>query len=257
MPGDEGHPCAGPADLAHYACMTPLVLVHGFADSAAAWDPLRAEAGRDLPARAWELPGHGERAGAPAQACTMAAAVAGLEEVLAAQPAPPVLVGHSAGGYLALRCAARGAVPLAGLAVIASGPGFRRPEAMAAWNQTVDKLAARAGLPPHVAAVAYMSDSLVIDRLPSITVPALLVVGAEDRQVYADGAELMARRLPGARLVRVAGAGHDVHVSHAAELAGLLRELVGGLALPRARRDLRDRSRHPPSWPVTLIAANN
>jgi pimeloyl-ACP methyl ester carboxylesterase len=210
--------------------MTPLVLVHGFAGSAATWDPLRAQAGPDFCVRTWELPGHGERAADLAPACTLAAAVAGLEEVLAAQPAPPVLVGHSAGGYLALRCAARGTVPLAGLAVIASGPGFRRPEAMVAWNKTIDKLATRAGLPPHVAAVAYMSDSLVIDNLPAITVPVLLVVGAQDRQVYADGAGLMARRLPGARLVRVADAGHNVHVSHAAELARLLRELAGGRA---------------------------
>ncbi len=49
------------------------------------------------------------------------------------------------------------------------------------------------------------------DRLPSLSVPALLLVGALDAAYCAHGRE-MSRLLPGARLVVVPDAGHTVHL---------------------------------------------
>jgi 3-oxoadipate enol-lactonase len=46
------------------------------------------------------------------------------------------------------------------------------------------------------------------DRLPRILVPTLVLHGTEDRVIAPDNAELLARRIPGAELRLLEGAGH-------------------------------------------------
>lgn len=50
-------------------------------------------------------------------------------------------------------------------------------------------------------------DSHVIDLLPSISVPTLIVVGNQDEPFIAP-CEYMAKKIPGARLEVIHGAGH-------------------------------------------------
>jgi pimeloyl-ACP methyl ester carboxylesterase len=100
----------------------PLLFVHGFWANDAVWDPLlelyRA-AGHD--ARAVRLPLHDSRlTERPPHALGqlgLADYTAVVLEAVDAMPAPPVLVGHSAGGLLSLLAAARR--PVAGLALLA------------------------------------------------------------------------------------------------------------------------------------------
>ena len=46
------------------------------------------------------------------------------------------------------------------------------------------------------------------DRLPRITAPTLVLHGTEDRVIAPGNAELIARRIPGAELRWLEGAGH-------------------------------------------------
>jgi len=46
------------------------------------------------------------------------------------------------------------------------------------------------------------------DRLPRIAVPTLVLHGTEDRVIAPGNAELLARRIPGAELQLLEGAGH-------------------------------------------------
>jgi 3-oxoadipate enol-lactonase len=51
----------------------------------------------------------------------------------------------------------------------------------------------------------------VFDLLPEIHVPTLVLHGTEDRTVHPDNAQMVAERIPGARLVLLEGAGHVYH----------------------------------------------
>ena len=55
------------------------------------------------------------------------------------------------------------------------------------------------------------SDARVIDSLPAIAVPALVVVGANDTPFLA-ASDYMAAKIPGAKKVVIAGAGHAANI---------------------------------------------
>lgn len=73
----------------------------------------------------------------------------------------------------------------------------------------------------------------LLDRLGEVRAPTLLVVGALDDKYRALG-QAMASRLPAARLVVVADAGHAVHLEQAAAFARLVSDFLvsrqGGVA---------------------------
>ena len=58
-------------------------------------------------------------------------------------------------------------------------------------------------------------DSLVLDSLPRIDVPTLVVVGEKDKP-FVGGSNYMASKIPHAELVVIPGAGHAPNMTHAA-----------------------------------------
>jgi len=75
-----------------------------------------------------------------------------------------------------------------------------------------------------------MSMKHSVDNIVAKRVPTMLLVGEEDVLAPPKVMELMARRIPQSRLVRVAGAGHSVYFERPEEfnsiLSGFLREAV-------------------------------
>jgi pimeloyl-ACP methyl ester carboxylesterase len=63
-------------------------------------------------------------------------------------------------------------------------------------------------------------------RIHRVTAPALLVWGAEDRLVPSAYADEFARRLPGARVEMVAGAGHAPHLEQPQTVARLVTDFL-------------------------------
>ena len=59
--------------------------------------------------------------------------------------------------------------------------------------------------------VLVMPDSQLIDRLPEVAVPTLVVVGADDVDFLA-ASEVMARKIPGAAHIVIPKAGHVANV---------------------------------------------
>lgn len=181
---------------------------------------------------------------------------------------PAVLGGLSFGGLCSLHFAVRHPERVRALLLVDSGPGFKNPEAAAGWQDQVERTArfleergfrafvdgpagvtcvgrnrdlpaARAAAdaiaaqrPAGVAAfgrrVAGPAPP-VIDELSGIDVPALVIVGEEDRP-YLRAAEVMAAKLPQARKCVIPGAGHIVNIEAAerfeAEVVRFLRERV-------------------------------
>ncbi len=68
-------------------------------------------------------------------------------------------------------------------------------------------------------------DSRVIDSLPSIRVPALVLSGAED-QPFLQSTDYMAAKIPGAEKVIVKGAGHAANIDQPAAFNAAVRSFL-------------------------------
>lgn len=153
-----------------------------------------------------DLPGHGQSVGERTDVVSMAAAVGQLGERFGPMRA---VVGHSLGGAAA---------------TIALSRGFRAERAALlspiVWMRPLPERFARAIRLTGAARRAF--DALLFESFadplwdelttvalaPSMTVPALIVQSADDDDTWAPGAETLAARWPGARLVHVDGLGH-------------------------------------------------
>lgn len=197
-----------------------LALVHGFADTAATWDPLVAALGDDATVHRWDLPGHGARSSEPDR-LSRDEAVTEIAERLRVVGVPVHLVGHSLGGYLALTLAIRHPELVSSLSLIASGPGFRDPDARAGWNRYMDRIAAKSAVPAATAGLGHQPDSFVMDHVREIARPVLQILGSEDLR-YSAGASYLQRVLPDSRMVTVEGAGHHPQSTHPAVVAEAL-----------------------------------
>ena len=63
-------------------------------------------------------------------------------------------------------------------------------------------------------------------RLPQISVPTLVITGSEDKLIPPQNSELMAREIPGAKLVMMEGAGHCFFVERAEETNKIIRDFI-------------------------------
>ena len=158
-------------------------------------------------------------------------ALVDLDEVIADLPAPPILVGHSLGGYLALAHAATRPGVAAGIVVLNTGPGFRDPDKREAWNERSRRNAHRFGVPVQAATLNLQEDSVVMDRLAEIATPTLVLAGSLDRPEYTASGQYLERKMPSARLVVIEGGEHSMHEhTHAAEVADAIEAFAATLA---------------------------
>ena len=129
------------------AVTPPLLFVHGFLGEAGDWAEMRALLDPPLAASCFELPGHGAAQPVAATAGSGAArwfapAAERLRAACTALAAPPVVVGYSMGGRLALYTALRYPRAARGLVVIGADPGIEEAAARAA-RLTRDEALAR------------------------------------------------------------------------------------------------------------------
>jgi 2-succinyl-6-hydroxy-2,4-cyclohexadiene-1-carboxylate synthase len=233
-----------------------VVLVHGFTQTQAAWEPVAA----GLRAR-WrlvrvDLPGHGGSAGVRA-GCAEAAGLLGECGGRAAY------VGYSLGGRLCLRLALDRPALVRALVLLGASPGIADPAARAGRRAADEALAAgierdgvaafldrwlagplfatlppaRAGLPERLAntpeglasalrLLGAGAQAPLWDRLAGLRCPTLLVAGGLDSRFAAVAAEMAAAIGPAAHRALVPGAGHAVHLERPAEVAALLEEFL-------------------------------
>jgi pimeloyl-ACP methyl ester carboxylesterase len=146
-----------------------------------------------------------------------------------------VVGGMSLGGYLSLAFHLRHPDRVAALILVDTGPGYRNDEARDGWNawangladdlerdgmqalsDTVEHRAAEhvhgaAGLAAAARGILTQRDASVIESLPDVAVPTLIVVGEHDAPFLAS-ADAMERRIPGARKVVLPDAGHAANM---------------------------------------------
>jgi len=222
-----------------------LVLLHGFTQTGASWEEVRAELPAGPEVRAPDVRGHG--AAREARPVTLAAVLADLDAVV---PPAAVLAGYSMGGRLALHYAVARPGRLSRLVLVGASPGLSGPAERAERRAADEALAARIeagaieafadawgalplwdGQPAAVRTLAR-ADRLrntpaglaaalrglgtgalppLWARLGRLEVPVDLVVGERDAKFRAI-AEAMAERLADARLAVIGGAGHAAHL---------------------------------------------
>jgi pimeloyl-ACP methyl ester carboxylesterase len=216
-----------------------VLLTHGFAASSRMFASNVDALAKDHTVVTWDLRGHGgsdypDDQSAYSAALTIEDMAALLNTVGADRG---VLMGHSLGGYLSLEFRVRFPERVAGLVLIGTGPGFRNDEARDGWNQFAAKYSSRlrergldalakseeltpgehrdaSGLVLAAGGILAQQDARVIDSLPTIDVPTLVVIGSDDA-TFLGGSQYMASKIPGASLEQVEGARHAPNVSHA------------------------------------------
>jgi pimeloyl-ACP methyl ester carboxylesterase len=233
-----------------------VFLTHGYAAAGAMWEPQRRplnEAGYRLVS--WDIRGHAETESPddPAQyseALTIAD-IAALMDMLGIERA--VVGGLSLGGFMSLAYQLAHPERVRALLLCDTGPGYRSDEARAKWNRMAERSAVNfeekgldaAGRSPEVqaavkhhksaAGLAHSArgmlaqvDSRVIDHLPEIDVPTLVIVGEKD-EPYQDASRYMQSKIPGARLDVIPDAGHAANMDQPEAFNRVVLEFLGSL----------------------------
>jgi len=143
------------------------------------------------------------------------------------------------------------------LLVIDTGPGYRSDEAREGWNKNALRTAERyeteglarlqrgtaemrasshrdaSGLVRAARGMLTQRDAAVISSLPTIAVPSLVVVGANDAPFLA-AADYMAGKIPGAKKVIIPDAGHAANMDQPAAFNAAVRGFLLEAGLDQA-----------------------
>jgi pimeloyl-ACP methyl ester carboxylesterase len=198
--------------------VTRRVFLPGAGGSAGFWRPVaeRLHDGREQRLLAW--PGLGNE---PADS-----AVHGINDLvslaLAAFGERSDVIAQSMGGLVAILAAAAAPTKVRRLVLTATSAGLP-VEALGAVDWRPDY---RRAFPQ---AVPWIADPMEdVSALASLIVaPALLIWGDRDRISPVAVGEYLQAIFPDARLCVVAGGDHDVAISHAADVAALIRDHLG------------------------------
>ncbi len=227
----------------------PLLLTHGFSASTAMWRPNMEELARSRRVITWDIRGHGRTVVPPRAECySQAASVEDMLAVLDACGVGTAAVGGlSLGGYLSLAFHHAHPERVKALLLFDTGPGYRGDGGREGWNHYARSQAERfeasgldalgespetrlgdhdpVGLALAARHILTQHGPEVIESLPSIAVPTLVLVGENDT-AFIKAADYMAARIPGAKKVVLAGAGHAANIDQPAAFSRSVNEFL-------------------------------
>jgi pimeloyl-ACP methyl ester carboxylesterase len=232
----------------------PVVLLsHGYSATSAMWagqiDALAAAHTLIL----WDMRGHGasDSPDDPAlysEAHTVADMAALLDHVNARSA---VIGGLSLGGYMSLAFYAEHPTRVDALMLFDTGPGYRSDTGRAGWNRIAEQRAEQLerkglaalsesgevavsrhrsaqGLAHAARGMLAQRDGRVMETLPRISVPTLVLVGALD-QPFLGATDYMAAKIPGAQKVVLEGAGHASNIDKPRAFNAAVSDFLSGL----------------------------
>src|SRR3954462_13887332 len=220
-----------------YGSGPPLLLTHGYSSTSGMWQGQIEALSQHHELVLWDMRGHGQSdypddPAAYSETCTVADMAALLDQVGAEKA---IVGGLSLGGYMSLAFYCSHPDRVRALLIIDTGPGFKKDDARETWNKRAHDTGARfdreglevlkppsrersgvthrdaSGLARAARGMLTQRDARVIESLPDIKVPSLVVVGADDTPFLA-ASDYMAAKIPGARKVVVPAAGHAVNI---------------------------------------------
>ena len=237
----------------------PLLLTHGYSSTSAMWQGQVEALARRYKLALWDMRGHGqsdypEDPAAYSEALTVGDMAALLDEIGAKSA---IVGGLSLGGYMSLAFYRAYPERVEALLIIDTGPGFKKDEARDAWNKRAHDTGDRfereglgvlkslsrersdvshrdaSGLAHAARGMLTQRDARVIELLPDIKVPSLIVVGADDTPFLA-ASDYMAGKIPGAKKVVIPSAGHAVNIDQPQAFIDAVLPFLG--SLPRGAR---------------------
>jgi len=230
-----------------------LILTHGYSSTGDMWAGQVGPLSKHFKVITWDMRGHGrsdypEDPGQYSEAATVEDMAALLDAVGAKEA---VVGGLSLGGYMSLAFHATYPERTRALLIIDTGPGFKKDEARDAWNANAQRTAERyeqnglpdparvsaevrlarhrdaTGLARAARGMLAQKNARVIESLPTIAVPAIVIVGANDTPFLA-ASDYMAGKIPGAKKAVIEGAGHSANIDQPeafnAALLGFLKD---------------------------------
>jgi pimeloyl-ACP methyl ester carboxylesterase len=242
----------------------PVVLLHGYPLDGAMWSGVARALSPRFRVLKPDLPGRGETPAPSDGRLTDYGDF--VQALLEALPAPAGVAGFSMGGYVALELARRRPGRLSALALVDTRASAddeagraKRDEAIATVRASGVAAIAEA-MRPRLLSPRSLSNRDLVERLDRIMkrqkpetveadltamrdrpdardglrdldVPTLVVVGEEDALTPPADSEAMAAAIPGARLVRIGGAGHLTPMERPGAVAAALGDFFAGALL--------------------------
>ena len=220
---DHGH---GPA----------ILMSHGYSATCRMWDAQIAAFAPRHRIIVWDMRGHGETGdpedpAAYSEALTVADMAALLRHCRIERA---VIAGLSLGGYMSLAFHLAHPEMVRALMLFDTGPGFKKDEARAKWNETAHQRAANleakglaalnssdevkltrhrdaSGLARAARGMLAQENDRVIQSLDKVSVPTLVLVGANDINFLA-ATDYMAAKIKGATKAVIPDAGHAANL---------------------------------------------
>lgn len=231
-----------------------LLLSNGFSGSTKVWAGQLEALSKNYQVVVWDMRGHGqsdapEDMGLYTRDATIGDMLALLEEVGAKEAH---IGGHSLGGYLSIETYRRHPEIFKSILLFNTGPGFKKDEARDGWNaqcvRDAEKFEKRhaeqmslpeseqrkgthrslLGVARAARGILPQDDAKVIESLPDISVPALVLVGDGDK-AFKNAAEYMGIKIPGAKSVVIKDAGHNAMMDQPDAVTDAVLEFLGSV----------------------------
>jgi pimeloyl-ACP methyl ester carboxylesterase len=220
-----------------YGSGPAILLTHGYSSTAEMWKGQIEPLSKDHTLILWDMRGHGQTDSPDALSLySEDATVADMAALLDSAGAKDAVIGGlSLGGYMSLAFNRVHPERVRALLIIDTGPGFKNDAAREDWNvyarksadrferdgieslksQSPERMLARHRSPKGLAmagrGMLTQRDAGVINSLPDIEAPSLVIVGANDTG-FLKAADYMAAKIPGAEKVVIPDAGHAANI---------------------------------------------
>lgn len=238
----------------------PILLTHSYGATMRLWDRQVAHLAGQHQLILWDMRGHGG-SGDPVDpaAYSQALTVGDMTAILDACGIERAIVGGiGLGGRMSLAFHFDHPDRVAALILSGTLPGFRHHDSRMAWNYRAKSQAhslevkglealgrgrevrfaahrSAVGLAAAARGMVVQTDSLLVDALPTIRVPTLILVGSNDSDHFA-ASNTMTATIPGARRVVLQGAGAVANIDHPLAfnraVGAFLEHLRGDAAAP-------------------------
>jgi pimeloyl-ACP methyl ester carboxylesterase len=233
-----------------------LILTHGYSSTGEMWAGQIAPLAEHFKVITWDMRGHGRSDYPQDQTRYSEAAtvedIAGLLDAVGAKDA--IVGGLSLGGYMSLAFHATYPQRTRALLIIDTGPGYKNDQAREGWNANAVRTAERyeaSGLPDPAKVSAEVrlarhrdatglaraargmltqTTARVIESLPHIKVPAVVIVGANDTP-FLVASDYMAAKIPGAKKAVIPDAGHSANIDQPAAFNSALMGFLSDAGL--------------------------
>ena len=232
-----------------------VLLTHGYSATSRMWAGQIGPLSEKYRVISWDMRGHGQsdsptEQGLYSEGHSVDDMAAILDECGAATA---VIGGLSLGGYMSLAFNLRYPQRVAGLMLFDTGPGYKNDKARESWNDMARKRAevidakgmaslgtsdevrisnhsSAAGLANAARGMLTQVDDRIIQSLPEIGVPTLVLVGENDKQ-FLGATDYMALKIPAANKVIIPDAGHAANINQPELFNSAVLDFVAGTQL--------------------------